>query len=158
MAVDWWALGILVYEMLIGQPPFWHQNPMRIYEQIVAGHIRFPATSSSSSSSGSGFHINSVSKQFILALCRTDPTQRLGYIAGGSARVRAHPFFEGVDWERIYWRKCQGPIVPKVEWAGDAGNFDDYPDSDEEGFSRGEGRGEYTEELKGEYEGAFEDF
>ena len=34
-AVDWWAFGILVYEFLVGQPPFWDQNPMRIYEQYV---------------------------------------------------------------------------------------------------------------------------
>lgn len=147
MAVDWWALGILVYEMLIGQPPFWDQNPMRIYEQIVAGHIRFPSSSHS-------FHINTVSKQFILALCRTDPTQRLGYIAGGSARVMDHPFFDGIDWDALYYKKVKGPIIPRVEWAGDAGNFDDYPDPDE-GQS---GRGSYTEELRNQFETAFEDF
>jgi protein kinase A len=150
MAVDWWALGILVYEMLIGQPPFWDQNPMRIYQQIVAGHIRFPSSSHS-------FHINTTSKQFILALCRTDPTQRLGYIAGGSARVMSHQFFDGVDWDALYYKKVSGPIVPRVEWAGDAGNFDDYPDPGAAGESEGE-RGPYTEELKREFEMAFQDF
>lgn len=35
LAVDWWALGILIYEFLVGQPPFWDQNPMKIYEQYV---------------------------------------------------------------------------------------------------------------------------
>lgn len=35
MAVDWWAFGILIYEFLVGQPPFWDQNPMKIYEQYV---------------------------------------------------------------------------------------------------------------------------
>jgi protein kinase A len=150
MAVDWWALGILVYEMLIGQPPFWDQNPMRIYEQIVAGHIRFPSSSHS-------FHINSASKQFILALCRTDPTQRLGYIAGGSSRVMSHPFFDGVDWDALYYKKVKGPIIPRVEWAGDAGNFDDYPDP-AEGEDSEAGRGPYTDELRREYEKAFEDF
>lgn len=35
LAVDWWALGILIYEFLVGQPPFWDQNPMKIYEQYA---------------------------------------------------------------------------------------------------------------------------
>jgi serine/threonine protein kinase len=149
-AVDWWALGILVYEMLIGQPPFWDQNPMRIYEQIVAGHIRFPSTSHS-------FHVPSSARSFILALCKTDPSQRLGHIAGGSTRVRDHHFFDGIDWEAIYWKKRRGPIIPRVEWAGDAGNFDDYPDPIEGEESEG-GRGRYTAELREQYEDAFKDF
>jgi protein kinase A len=149
-AVDWWALGILVYEMLVGQPPFWDQNPMRIYEQIVAGHIRFPSTSHS-------FHVPSSARSFILALCKTDPSQRLGHIAGGSARVKDHHFFDGIDWEAIYWKKRRGPIIPRVEWAGDAGNFDDYPDPIEGEESEG-GRGRYTAELREQYEDAFGDF
>ena len=36
LAVDWWALGILIYEFLVGQPPFWDQNPMKIYEQYAS--------------------------------------------------------------------------------------------------------------------------
>lgn len=149
-AVDWWALGILVYEMLVGQPPFWDQNPMRIYEQIVAGHIRFPSTSHS-------FHVPSSARSFILALCKTDPCQRLGHIAGGSARVKDHHFFDGIDWEAIYWKKRRGPIIPRVEWAGDAGNFDDYPDPIDGEESEG-GRGRYTAELREQYEDAFRDF
>ncbi len=148
--VDWWALGILVYEMLIGQPPFWDQNPLRIYEQIVAGHIRFPSSSHS-------FHIPSAARSFILALCKTDPSQRLGHIAGGSARVRDHHFFHGVDWDAIYWKRVRGPILPRVEWAGDAGNFDEYPDPVEGEESEG-GRGNYTPDLREKYEDAFKDF
>ncbi|KPI42618.1 cAMP-dependent protein kinase catalytic subunit PRKX [Cyphellophora attinorum] len=128
-AVDWWALGILVYEMLIGQPPFWDQNPMRIYEQIVQGHIRFP-TSHSTHSGSSGhrpsLHVPRAARDFILSLCKTDPTQRLGHIAGGSKRVMSHYFFDGLDWDEIYYRRRRGPIIPRVEWVGDSGNFDEY--------------------------------
>ena len=150
MAVDWWALGILVYEMLIGQPPFWDQNPMRIYEQIVAGQIRFPSSSRS-------FHVSSTARSFILHLCQTEPTQRLGYIAGGSSRVRDHPFFDGVDWEALYYKRRRGPIIPRVEWAGDAGNFDEYPDPVAGEESEG-GRGRYTDNLRQQYEESFRDF
>ena len=160
-AVDWWALGILVYEMLIGQPPFWDQNPMRIYEQIVAGHIRFPtahpASSHHSAHRHSSLHVPRPARDFILALCKTDPTQRLGHIAGGSKRVMEHHFFDGVNWEDMYYRKRRGPIIPRVEWAGDAGNFDEYPDPVEGEESEG-GRGRYTEELRAEWEESFKDF
>ncbi|KAK5199251.1 cytochrome c oxidase subunit 1 [Exophiala xenobiotica] len=156
-AVDWWALGILVYEMLIGQPPFWDQNPMRIYEQIVAGHIRFPTPHPSQPGHRHSLHVPRAARDFILALCKTDPTQRLGQIAGGSKRVMEHYFFDGVDWDDIYYRKRRGPIIPRVEWAGDAGNFDEYPDPVEGEESEG-GRGRYTDELREEWEEAFKDF
>lgn len=68
-----------------------------------------------------------------------------------------HPFFDGIDWDALYYRKVRGPIIPKVEWEGDAGNFDDYPDP-EEGEESEAGRGKYTEELRREWEEAFEDF
>lgn len=156
-AVDWWALGILVYEMLIGQPPFWDQNPMRIYEQIVQGHIRFPVPSSSHHGRQS-LHIPRVARDFILALCKTDPSERLGHIAGGSKRVMQHPFFDGVNWDDIYYRRRRGPIIPRVEWEGDAGNFDEYPDPPEDVEESEGGRGRYTDEMRQTWDFAFEDF
>ncbi|KAJ9657369.1 cytochrome c oxidase subunit 1 [Neophaeococcomyces mojaviensis] len=157
-AVDWWALGILVYEMLIGQPPFWDQNPMRIYEQIVQGHIRFPVPSSSPHSSRHSLHIPRVARDFILALCKTDPTERLGHIAGGSKRVMQHHFFDGVNWDEIYFRRRRGPIIPRVEWEGDAGNFDEYPDPPEDPEESEGGRGRYTDEMRRDWDSAFQDF
>ena len=95
----------------------------------------------------------------------------------------SHPFFDGVDWDALYYRKVRGPIIPKVEWAGDAGNFDDYPDPDPDevmdvdpggvegdvsaaaaaaaaaaGGGGGGGGGGYTAELRAKYEKAFENF
>lgn len=157
-AVDWWALGILVYEMLIGQPPFWDQNPMRIYEQIVQGHIRFPVPSSNHHSSRHSLHVPRVAKDFIMALCKTDPSQRLGHIAGGSARVMQHRFFDGINWDDIYYRRRKGPIVPRVEWAGDAGNFDEYPDPPEDEEESEGGRGRYTDEMREQWDLVFQDF
>ena len=163
LAVDWWALGILIYEFLVGQPPFWDQNPMRIYEQIVQGHIRFPVPSQHQHhhhhhSSRPPLHVPRAARDFILALCKTDPTERLGHIAGGSKRVMQHHFFDGINWDDIYYRRGRGPIIPRVEWAGDAGNFDEYPDPPEDIEESEAGRGKYTAEMRRDWDAAFDDF
>ncbi|PLN75615.1 putative camp-dependent protein kinase catalytic subunit [Aspergillus taichungensis] len=140
LAVDWWALGILIYEFLVGQPPFWDQNPMRIYEQIVEGHIRYPQ--------GMG----GAAQNIISLLCKTNPTERLGYISGGSSRVKAHPFFEGINWDDLFHRRTKGPILPRVDHPADTGNFEEYPDPDVRN------QAVYSEDLKKKYEALFGDF
>lgn len=65
-AVDWWALGILIFEMLAGYPPFFDDNPFGIYEKILAGRIYFPP------------HIDPVAKDLIKKLLTADRTKRLG--------------------------------------------------------------------------------
>ncbi|KAF8948556.1 hypothetical protein BGZ52_006786, partial [Haplosporangium bisporale] len=65
-AVDWWALGILIFEMLAGYPPFFDDNPFGIYEKILAGRIYFPS------------HIDSAAKDLIKKLLTADRTKRLG--------------------------------------------------------------------------------
>jgi len=75
-AVDWWAFGILVYEFLVGQPPFWDQNPMKIYEQIVEARLRFPTA------------MSAPARSLISGLCTADTSKRLGNISGGAQTVK----------------------------------------------------------------------
>ncbi|KAL4808707.1 kinase-like domain-containing protein [Aspergillus unguis] len=140
LAVDWWALGILIYEFLVGQPPFWDQNPMRIYEQIVEGRIRYPQ------------NMSPAAQNIISLLCKTSPTERLGHISGGSARVRNHPFFADINWDDLYYRRIRGPIIPRVDHPADTGNFEEYPDPDPKTQSM------YTEDMRSKYEALFSDF
>ena len=114
LAVDWWAFGILIYEFMVGQPPFWDQNPMKIYEQIVEGKIRYPSAMSQDA------------RDIIAKLCTVDVAKRLGNIKGGASTIKAHPWFQNTDWEALYHRKMQGPIVPHLKSADDTRNFDDY--------------------------------
>lgn len=72
-------------------------------------------------------------------------------MAGGAARVKNHPFFRGVIWEDVYYRRYRGPIIPPVRFVGDAQCFDDYPDEKA-------GREPYTAELAARYDEAFQDF
>ncbi|EEQ89032.1 AGC/PKA protein kinase [Blastomyces dermatitidis ER-3] len=141
LAVDWWALGVLIYEFIVGQPPFWDPNPMRIYEQIVEGRLRFPA------------NMPPAAQDIVSQLCKTNPSERLGHIRGGSARVKQHPFFKGVNWDDIYHRRMKGPIVPRVDSPTDAGNFEDYPDPPDPSQLT-----PYTKEMRDSHEDMFKNF
>ncbi|KAF3480104.1 serine/threonine-protein kinase PRKX [Arthroderma uncinatum] len=141
LAVDWWALGILIYEFLVGQPPFWDSNPMGIYEKIVEGRIRFPA------------NMAAPAKDIISSLCKVNPSERLGHISGGSQRVRDHPFFEGINWDDLYHKRMKGPIVPEVGHPADTTNFEEYPEPPDPAT-----QAVYTDEMKEKYEELFQDF
>ncbi|KAK4682761.1 cytochrome c oxidase subunit 1 [Podospora pseudoanserina] len=140
-AVDWWALGILIYEFLTGYPPFWHSNPIEIYKQIVEKPVVFPQDPP----------ISPEAKDIIRQFCTVDRSRRLGNISGGAARVKAHPFFKGVDWDAVLARKYKGPILPPVRYPGDAQCFDIYPEEDDR-------KEEYTGEMAEKYDEYFKDF
>jgi len=140
-AVDWWALGILLYEFLTGYPPFWHQNPIEIYKQIVEKPVLFPQEPA----------ISHEAKDLIKSLCTIDRSKRLGNISGGAQRVKDHPFFRGVNWEDLYNRRRRGPIIPPVRYPGDAQCFDNYPEDDGK-------RDDYSTEMQHKYDRYFEDF
>lgn len=140
-AVDWWALGILIYEFLTGYPPFWHQNPIEIYKQIVEKPVVFPQDPP----------ISDEAKDIIRQFCTVDRSRRLGNISGGAAKVKAHPFFANVDWDAMIQRRHRGPIIPPIRYPGDAQCFDIYPEDDVT-------RDEYTDEMAEKYDDYFKDF
>ncbi|KAJ2895288.1 putative camp-dependent protein kinase catalytic subunit protein [Zalerion maritima] len=140
-AVDWWALGILLYEFITGYPPFWHQNPLEIYKQIVEKPVAFPPNVAMSDEA----------RDLIRSLCTVDRSKRLGNISGGARRVKEHAFFRGLDWNRVYERRANGPILPNVRFVGDAGCFDIYPEEDVNVQT-------YTYEMKMKYDHLFEGF
>ncbi|XP_018567559.1 protein kinase DC2 [Anoplophora glabripennis] len=117
-AVDWWALGVLVYEMLAGYPPFYDDNPFGIYEKILSGKIEWPK------------HLDPVAKDIIKKLLVQDRTKRLGNMKCGADDVKRHRWFKGIDWQDVALRKLAPPVVPKIMYEGDASNFDDYPEGD----------------------------
>ncbi|KAM6500675.1 AGC/PKA protein kinase [Amanita muscaria] len=99
-AADWWACGILCYEMLVGYPPFFDESPYGIYEKILKGHIHWPRT------------IDRLSKDLIRVFLNPDRTQRLGNMIGGPQDVLDHPWFRGVDWGALERREIRAPIIP----------------------------------------------
>jgi len=123
-AVDWWALGILMYEMLAGYPPFYDEDPLGIYQKILEGKIKFP------------WHFDRHSKDLIKKLLTADLTKRLGNLKAGADDIKKHKWFASSDqgasyWEDMYNKKITPPIRPDVKSAMDTDNFEKYPDSAE---------------------------
>jgi len=88
-AADWWACGILCYEMLVGYPPFFDDTPYGIYEKILRGRIRWPP------------EVDPLSRELVRGFLHPDRSRRLGNLIGGSEDVLNHPWFRGVDWEAV---------------------------------------------------------
>jgi protein kinase A len=118
--VDWWTLGVLLFEMQVGQPPFIADDPMEIYQQILAGKIRFPKYFDRNA--------RSLVKKFLVA----DLTKRYGCMKDGSDYIKKHKWYVDFDWDGVNQRKSIPPIIPVVTSDGDTSNFDNYPDSLEE--------------------------
>ncbi|CAD5209468.1 unnamed protein product [Bursaphelenchus okinawaensis] len=113
-AVDWWALGVLIYEMAAGYPPFFADQPIQIYEKIVSGKVKFPS------------HFTNELKDLLKNLLQVDLTKRYGNLKNGVADIKNHRWFSSTDWIAIYQRRVDAPFLPKCRGPGDASNFDDY--------------------------------
>ncbi|ESO96139.1 hypothetical protein LOTGIDRAFT_116148, partial [Lottia gigantea] len=117
-AVDWWSLGVLIFEMLVGYPPFYDDNPFGIYKKILDGKISWPKL------------IDPVAKDLIKKLLCQDRTRRLGNMRNGAEDIKKHRWFKSIDWEDVVNRKLKAPIVPELTHSGDTTNFDSYPEND----------------------------
>ncbi|XP_067644351.1 cAMP-dependent protein kinase catalytic subunit 3 isoform X2 [Eurosta solidaginis] len=117
-AVDWWALGVLIYEMLVGYPPFYDENPFGIYEKILSGKIEWPR------------HMDPIAKDLVKKLLTNDRTKRLGNMKNGADDVKRHRWFKHLNWNDVYNKKLKPPIIPDVQSDGDTSNFDDYAEKD----------------------------
>lgn len=109
--VDWWTLGVLLYEMLSGLPPFYSENTNEMYQKILSDPLRF------------GDEISPDARSLLTGLLTRDPQQRLG--VAGAETIKSHPFFaKHIDFKRLMQKKIQPPFKPNVESAADTSNFD----------------------------------
>ncbi|KAL9131390.1 MAG: hypothetical protein Q9217_000658 [Psora testacea] len=126
-SVDWWSLGILIFEMLCGFTPFWDGgSPMKIYENILRGKVKYPP------------YIHQDAQNLLERLITPDLTKRLGNLHGGSKDVMNHAWFAEVTWDRLAKKDIDAPYVPPVQGgSGDASQFDKYPEETEEYGQKG---------------------
>nr|QNS30455.1 protein kinase C epsilon [Locusta migratoria] len=113
-SVDWWALGVLMYEMMAGQPPFEADNEDDLFESILHDDVLYPVWLSKEAVS--------ILKGFMTK----NPAKRLGCVVaqGTEAAIRVHPFFRDMDWEALEARRVKPPFKPKIKSKKDALNFD----------------------------------
>ncbi|KAI9996763.1 hypothetical protein PInf_000025 [Phytophthora infestans] len=119
-AVDHWALGCLLYELIAGRTPFQHNDQNKIFEKILQGRamVKFPSK------------FDPDAKDLVMKLLETNPALRIGSLAGGMQDVVNHPFFTNAkfDWAAMVKKTLKAPYTPAIKDAFDAGNFDAYPE------------------------------
>ncbi|ORZ25816.1 kinase-like domain-containing protein [Absidia repens] len=111
-AVDWWSLGVLIYEMLVGKPPFEDKNPVNLYEKILDCRIDWPDD------------INPVIKDLLLGLLTPDVAKRYG--ADSDRDIKQHPWFASVDFDLVFRRQYVPPHIPSIKDDGDSACFAKY--------------------------------
>mmetsp|Transcript_4826 Transcript_4826/g.4899 ORF Transcript_4826/g.4899 Transcript_4826/m.4899 type:complete len:692 (+) Transcript_4826:65-2140(+) len=123
LAVDYWALGVLIFEMVVGAPPFYAEDPMEVYEKILSGNPAFPT-----------FFTRNLT-DLIKKLLRSQQAKRLGNTRGGTAAVVKHKWFSSFDWAGLESGETKAPYIPTVNGKDDVTNFDQFDDGDNPGDS-----------------------
>ena len=110
--MDWWAFGVLIYQMLLQQSPFRGEDEDEIYDAILADEPLYP------------IHMPRDSVSILQKLLTREPDQRLGSGPTDAQEVMSQPFFRNVNWDDIYHKRVAPPFMPQIKSATDTSNFD----------------------------------
>ena len=117
-SVDWWTLGVLLYEMIVGIDPFNDEDTMAIYQKVIKGKLKFPS------------YFPSDAKSLVKHLLVKDLSKRYGNLKDGVNDIKNHRFIINLDWLKLIKYEIEAPYIPKIKNNGDCDNFDFYKESD----------------------------
>ncbi|XP_059495852.1 serine/threonine-protein kinase N2 isoform X1 [Stegostoma tigrinum] len=112
-AVDWWGLGVLIYEMLVGESPFPGDDEEEVFDSIVNDEVRYPR------------FLSTEAIAVMRRLLRRNPERRLGSSERDAEEVKKQPFFREIDWQALLAKKVKPPFVPTIRDREDVSNFDE---------------------------------
>jgi serine/threonine protein kinase len=112
-AVDWWAFGVLIYQMLLGQSPFRGEDEDEIFDAILSDEPLYP------------IHMPKDSVDILRKLLIREPEKRLGCGPTDALEVMQHPFFADINWDDIYNKRVKPTYIPQLRDATDTSNFDE---------------------------------
>ena len=118
-AADWWCLGVLIYEMLVGIDPFSDKEPMTVYKNILSCNLKFPKS----------FEKNAKSLVKHLIMCNL--SKRFGNLKGGVEDIKEHRWFDDFSWKNLLKKEIRPPFLPNVKSDGDTSNYFKYPEEQE---------------------------
>jgi serum/glucocorticoid-regulated kinase 3 len=108
--VDWWSLGMVLFEMITGLPPWYTKDRAKLFHRVKHSKLRFP------------LNVSPNARNLITGLLAKEPEERMGK---NDEEIKGHPFFSGINWDLLLARKIRPPFVPKlVRGAADTSNFD----------------------------------
>lgn len=110
--VDWWAFGVLIYQMLLQQSPFRGEDEEEIYDAIMTDEPLYP------------IHMPRDSVSILQKLLTREPELRLGAGPTDAQEVMSHAFFRNINWDDVYHKRIPAPFIPSVKSKTDTSNFD----------------------------------
>jgi serine/threonine-protein kinase Psk1 len=109
--VDYWAMGILLHELLTGSPPFTGNNNRIISDRIIKTKLKLP------------YYLSPDAKDLLTKLLKKVPSARLGSKSGDILKIKQHRFFRKINWTKLECRDVDPPIRPVITDPASAENF-----------------------------------
>jgi len=110
-SVDWWTVGVLIYEMTAGNVPFHCKEHSEMYARIVKGSFKCPD------------YFSKELVEILNAILQTDTSKRYGCLKGGPSDIKSHKWFQNLSWEGIYRQTIRPPYIPEVKGPSDTRHF-----------------------------------